>query len=203
MKRLLPLVTLLVSLQCFAQIPTPEQQRRIIDSINALPQGPVKTTLDIPVDSSTGKIKFTGVVQAPGKKSADILGSVNAAMLKSNAFVDKTIVISDTTTGEFTMRCTSPLQAANGGNLCFINYLLTVYTKDGRYKYILTNFVHEGCDRPGLPRMISTGELENALVSTAPNRGYYDNLLTTCKATAELVISEIKTDVLLNNDRNF
>jgi len=203
MKKFLSLVALLTSLQSFAQVDAYiKQQQHIIDSMNALPKNPVKTTLDIPVDSSTGKIKFAGVADAPGKKAAAILSSVNSALLKSNAFTDKTIVISDTATGEFTMRCKSEL-LTSFGSLCFINYLVTVYTKEGRFKYILTNFVHEGCDRQGLPPMKSTGELENAMVSTPGNRGYYDNMLTLSKTVAENVIAEIKAGVLKNDERNF
>ena len=116
----------------------------------------------LPLDPQTQRIAYEGVVPVPGVGAADLYA-------RAAAWVAKTYTPADTITrqpaqGELLVRGARPTvlyrpfqgvpRPVFAGA---VRHTLTIYVKDGRYKYQLTNLAHAA---GGTPNMNSGGALE-------------------------------------------
>ncbi len=117
-------------------------------------------TPKLPIDNSTGKIAYSGIVMVKDSASKDELFK-RAKICFVHLFKSSNSVIQNedkeagTIIGKGIIKVSvrTVTMILEGG---YINFTLTVVTKDGRYKYTCTDFVHEGTLY--LP---SVGNLEN------------------------------------------
>ncbi|MDB5272634.1 MAG: hypothetical protein JWO58_1001 [Chitinophagaceae bacterium] len=109
----------------------------------------------LPVDQGTGKITYLEVVDAAGVKAADLNKVVKEWATKQGFALkeeagDK-LVYAASTAVEY------PAVSGTGTEKGKVNFSLSVFCKEGKYRYILTDFVHEG----DVKTKATGGKLEN------------------------------------------
>lgn len=126
------------------------------------------TTPSLPIDSITGRITYTAIV------SVDSVSSKQQMYLRAREWFAKTyrsskdvIQMEDSVSGKIIGKAL--MQVYNKGlgmlhNSGYINYTISVFVKNGRYKYEVTNFYHTG-------QYISGGNI--------PDYGSCDNMINT------------------------
>jgi hypothetical protein len=165
----------------------------------------VKTTVTMPVDSLSNKITFSNVTLLPTQSTATIFLALRNWIATTSMVKDKKIVVADSSSNEITAECLAPLNA-QGGSMCFVNYSITFYIKPEKFKGILTNFTHVGCDRGSLLGVMpSRGDLDKMLiVNDSGNRKYYDNILNLSKEHANAIMeSFVKYVKSYSSNRDF
>lgn len=117
-----------------------------------------------PLDATTHRIAYEGVVQVPGATATELLARARAWMPKAYDQQNATLVRDDPASGELQLQGSRlthvyrdyqgiPRQIYAG----VVRHTLTIYVKDGRYKYVLTDLVHDAQHTAG---MQSGGALE-------------------------------------------
>ena len=124
----------------------------------------------LPTDETTKLISYTEVVTVNDSASKDELFSRTkscfAHLFKSSKNViqnedkDSGIIIGK---GNIKAYARALGNDYDGG---FVNFTITIACKDGRYKYVITDFVHEGTGS----KMPSGGNLENESARTWTNK---------------------------------
>lgn len=165
-----------------------------------------KTDIQLPIDTSTGKISFTGVVQVNNTKKETLFDRLRTLITSTSLIKEKNITVSDINTEEITAACKNPLILMDGSkpvSFCNITYSISLYLKDNKFKYSIRNFVHEGCVRgDGLNDMKSIGALENIITVDPGDRRYYDNVLRITKDQALKIADQLKT-AAVKNEKDF
>lgn len=105
-------------------------------SINLLGQ-----STEFPVDSVTNKITYSEVVTVSGASKAELFNRIkinlptNCKKVTENAAEGKYVVKC-----EIPMKYPAPMQGYNHEGV--VNYTVSITTKDGRYKYEITDLTH-------------------------------------------------------------
>ncbi len=105
--------------------------------------GQTATTNTLPLDPETKKITYSEVVQVDGAKKDDLYlkaknwATANGYKTKVDSKEEGKIV----TTGQYPVQYPSPVRGMNHSGV--VKFTLTVSSKDGRYKYELTDVTHE------------------------------------------------------------
>lgn len=107
-----------------------------------------KDTPDLPIDSLTGKITYTEVVYLDSLSDKNELFS-RAREWFAKAYKSSTNVIQmeDKENGKIVGKASLQVYHNAWGMTSeagYINYTISIYMKDGRYKYEITNFHHTG-----------------------------------------------------------
>ncbi len=109
----------------------------------------------LPVDAGTGKITYLEVVDASGASPED-LGKVVKEWATKQGFI-----IKEDATNKLVYDAFSVIEypGVSGSTLekGKVKFSLSVFFKDGKYRYILTDFVHEG----DVKTKANGGKLEN------------------------------------------
>jgi hypothetical protein len=126
----------------------------------------------LPLDPQTQRITYQGVVEVPGVSQADLYTRATAWLAQTYAPADApadALVTGQPSAGQLVVqgawraagRTTyqGVLRSSYAG---VVRHTLTIYVKDGRYKYILTNLAH---DAAGTPNLQSGGPLEQSKAS--------------------------------------
>lgn len=174
-------------------------------SIPAISFTQENTSVALPIDSATGKIVFADVIEIPDVSANKLFQLLRNWAVTNTVISDKAILVNDSTNHEITLHCKNELRTADGKSMCNISFVITLYNKEGKYKYLIKNLVHEGCYRgPLLGTMQSVGELERIINSDSQNRRYYDNILSCTKNNCEKLIASLKASVSTTaNESNF
>jgi hypothetical protein len=109
----------------------------------------------LPIDQGTGKITYLEVVDAAGVKAADINKVVKAWALKQGFALKEDgaekLVYDASTAVEY------PAVSGTATMKGKVKFSLSVFCKEGKYRYILTDFMHEG----DIKTKDNGGKLEN------------------------------------------
>jgi hypothetical protein len=118
----------------------------------------------LPIDPSTQRITYEGVVTVPGATQAELYKRAADWIASAYTEANATGQRQDPATGLLTLQGARPVVAHNlyegvmrSSYAGVVRHTLTIYVKDGRYKYVLTNLTH---DAVGTPNMRSGGPLE-------------------------------------------
>jgi hypothetical protein len=97
----------------------------------------------LPIDSTTHLITYTGIVQANGTQS-ELYSRAREWFAKTYNSAQSVIQMDNNSeiVGKALM------QVYDKGKCGFINYTISVFFKDGKYKYEITNLYHTGEQRP-------------------------------------------------------
>lgn len=114
-----------------------------------------ETPPDFPMDSTTGKITYTEVVKVDSTATKDELYS-RAREWFAKAYKSSTNVIQmeDKESGKIVGKAlTQVFYQAMKSNYSggYFHYTISIYIKDGRYKYEVTDFYHTGQASPHVP----------------------------------------------------
>ncbi|WP_177204894.1 DUF4468 domain-containing protein [Hymenobacter arizonensis] len=117
----------------------------------------------LPVDPDTGLVAYTGVVEVPGALQAHLY--TRAAAWVAEHYPAATSAVQDKETGKLIVQGTA-YPRAPAGFASSVTYTLSLYVKEGKYKYDFTGFRHEAKagDDVGL------GAFENEKVGNALTR---------------------------------
>ena len=104
--------------------------------------------------------------------------------------------------GSFPYR--SNIFIGNAASVGYINYTITIYVKDGRYKYEIANIIHEGAST-------SFGKISDleSFIKDKPSKGWrtkvFNDLKTQIDDYFNVLINELKSYMLkassINNDK--
>lgn len=96
---------------------------------------------DLPVDVETKKVTFTNVVDVSGA-TKDVLytRAKNLNMLRDNIKVDNKAEGTYSYKGQINVNYPAPQVGMKHAGK--VNYAVTIFVKDGKYKYTITDFVH-------------------------------------------------------------
>ena len=143
-----------------------------------------------PLSATTHRITYEGVVQVPGASQADLFARARAWVSQTYDQQNAQPTQQDAASGQIQLRGARLVQVyqtyqgvPRASYAGVVRHLLTIYVKDGRYKYVLTDLEH---DAQHTPNLRSGGALEQKRVSLFGYGG-----LGSYQAWAEL-----KTDAL-------
>jgi|SRR6478609_8322794 len=121
-----------------------------IGCFNAMAQ-----TTTPPIDQATQKITFAEVVEVSGSTKAVLYSRAKQlGILGANTKVDNAAEGIYSYKGEFQVKYHAPQPGLYHTGV--VNYVVTIYCKDGKYKYVITDFIHTSPKGNG-------GKLEGAL----------------------------------------
>jgi hypothetical protein len=155
----------------------------------------------LPIDSVTGKITYTKVVYVDSLANKQVLFS-KAREWFAKAYISSTNVIQmeDKESGKIIGKAKIQVYTKGlfGGNYPagFINYTISIFVKDYRYKYEITNFYHTGQDYTP-----DYGNCENMINSTAPEKKVYTQLLYQMDNNIKALIEDL-TSAMNSKDTN-
>lgn len=149
---------------------------------------------NLPIDPKTNLISYSEVVVLTDSAAKNELFS-RAKSCFAHLFKSSQKVIQNedkeagTIIGKGTIKAYARALGADfdGG---YVNFTITIACKDGRYKYILSDFVHEGTGS----KMPSGGNLENTSASTWTNR-QWNHMKSQIDADIKSMISKIKSEM--------
>ncbi len=118
----------------------------------------------LPIDATTQLITYEGVVPVPGVSQADLYARAASWVAKTYTATTTGVVQPDPAAGQLVVQGMRPavvykeyagvLRSSYAG---VVRHTLTIYVKDGRYKYVLSHLTH---DAQGTPNLKSGGALE-------------------------------------------
>jgi hypothetical protein len=111
-----------------------------------------------PIDPDTRLITYQGVVEVPGVSKADLYTRAHVWVAKAYRSANDVIQMQDKEAGQLIVKGLSRV-TSRGANAGVVRNTLTIYVKEGRYKYILSNLTH---DASAAPNVASGGPLEQA-----------------------------------------
>lgn len=100
------------------------------------------TFAQLPVDTATKKVTYSEVVEVPGA-TKDVLytRAKNLNMLRENVKADNKTEGTYSYKGKVAVKYPAPQVGMQHSG--FVNYVVTVFVKDGKYKYTISDFTHE------------------------------------------------------------
>lgn len=118
----------------------------------------------LPIDAATQLITYEGVVLVPGVSQADLYARATGWAAKTYTATTTGLVRQDPAAGQLAVQgmrlavtykeYAGVLRSSYAG---VVRHTLTIYVKDGRYKYVLSNLTHDALATPNLK---SGGPLE-------------------------------------------
>ena len=118
----------------------------------------------VPIDAATHRISYQGVVQVPGATQAELYRRARAWVGQAYTEQNAEITRDDSAAGELQLKGAQLVQTyqvfdgvPRGSYAGVVRHTLAIYVKDGRYKYVLTDLVHDAQHTPNLQ---SGGPLE-------------------------------------------
>ena len=133
-----------------------------ITPVNKLSDYDAGDAAPLPIDPQTNLITYQEVVQVPGMSQADLYARAAAWVAHTYNTTDQ--VTPHPETGELAIKGrrtvtlrTTYANVPRGSYAGVVHHTLTIYVKDGRYKYVLTDLTH---DATGVPNLHSGGPLE-------------------------------------------
>jgi len=102
----------------------------------------VQEAAPIPKDPTTGRYSLQGVVQAEGATSAELFARARAWVAQTYRSAQDVVQLEDASTGRLVAKGNFEIRGGLGMTVT-IWHLLTIETKDGRYRYTLTDFESE------------------------------------------------------------
>jgi len=103
---------------------------------------PPRSILNLPIDPETKKITFTEVVIVDSTTTKDqLFERAQDWFVKAYGSGKEVIQLADKELGKIIGKALIPF----GKDMGYIYYTISIYVKDGKYKYVLTDFYHKSC----------------------------------------------------------
>jgi hypothetical protein len=159
----------------------------------------------LPVDPRTHRITYEGVVRVPGTSQADLLARATAWVAQAYPLANA-VVTPGANAGQLVVKGnqiatfrTAYAGVARGSYAGVVRHTLTLYVKDGAYKYVLTDLVH---DATGIPNVRSGGALEKEKASLfgyagLGSRASWEELKTTATRNVRHLLATLQTAMTL------
>ncbi|QKG55522.1 DUF4468 domain-containing protein [Hymenobacter sp. BRD128] len=124
-----------------------------------------RDTEPVPIDAHTQHITYEGVVPVPGASQAVLYERARAWVTQAYPLSNAELVKQDPATGQLVLHGTRIVtlhqtydNVPRSSYAGVVHHTLSIYVKDGRFKYVLTDLTH---DAGATPHLNSGGPLEN------------------------------------------
>lgn len=129
----------------------------------------------IPIDTLTGKITYTDIISVDSSFTKDDLYYIATECFKTT-FVYSPIQVEFRDEEQGLISCKSVMKVyykSHGNDIPggYINFKLIIFIKDGVYRYIITDFIHNGV-MGGFGRVPTFGDCE-IMMNIKPDFEYY------------------------------
>lgn len=154
---------------------------------------------DLPVNDKTGKITYMEVVEAKGMKAAEVYKTLNEWCVSAGFKEIKKddVLLESTYSGSYQLDypSTKPGRTDKGK----VNFTVMVFGKDDKYRYIISDFVHEGLEGAASGSKLEAVQPECGKAGMVP--GNWTLIKNKTKAQLDTWIKEMKKKVLeVQND---
>lgn len=112
----------------------------------------------LPIDSETKQFTYQGIKEVANVSKSDLFSRAFEWVAQSYNSAQNVVQMQDKEAGKIIIKALHSV-SSKGYDAGTVSYTLSIYIKDGRYKYVLTDFIHKA---PILNKEIfSGGALEN------------------------------------------
>jgi len=118
-------------------------------------------TQNLPIDSTSNRITYTAVVDMPEATKDQLYIRANEWFARTYNSSQKVLQVQDQEAGKLIGKALSK-STLKGYDAGYIKYTISVFVKDGKYKYEVTDLTHE----KGSSSLGSGGALENSKAGT-------------------------------------
>lgn len=150
----------------------------------------------LPVDAQTGRIAFTEVVEVPGATQQQLYSRAYEWVVKAYNSANNVVQMQDKESGKIIIKGLTRV-SANGYPAGTVSHTLSIYLKDGRYKYVLTDFSHEA-PISSANKMLSVGPLEQpeaALFAMGSGKKYWQEIKKEVGNDARSLVAGFKANM--------
>jgi len=116
---------------------------------------------NLPIDSASHKITYTEVVDIPDAKKDQLYSLAKEWFARTYNSSQKVLQVQDLEAGKLIGKALSK-STLKGYDAGYVKYTISVFVKDGKYKYEITDLAHE----KGSSTLGSGGALENSKAGT-------------------------------------
>jgi hypothetical protein len=155
----------------------------------------------LPVDPTTKLITYEGVVEVPGVSKADLYTRAYAWIAKAYRSANDVIQMNDKEAGQLVAKGSMRVTARALGmdmDAGVVRHTLSIYVKDGKYKYVLTNLTHED-SRPKAP---SVGPLEREDLPFGMSKKVWANMKGEANRDARRLVGELQAAMTLKDAKD-
>jgi hypothetical protein len=154
---------------------------------------------DLPVNDKTGKITYMEVVESKGMKAAEVYKTLNewCVSVGFKEIKKDDALLESTYSGSFQLDypSTKPGRTDKGK----VNFTVMIFGKDDKYRYIISDFVHEGLEGAANGNKLEAVQPECGKAGMVP--GNWTLVKNKTKAQLDTWIKEMKKKVLeVQND---
>ncbi len=153
----------------------------------------------LPVNANTGKVTFMEVVEAKNLKAEELYKFLSDWLISKGYVSTKKddAGYEGTFSGNFILEYPSIKNGRNDKGK--VNYIFQIFGKDGKYRYIITDFVHEGLEGAG-----NGGKIENVQPECGKEKmvpGNWVLIKNKTKSHIESTLAELKkAELAFRND---
>jgi|WetSurMetagenome_2_1015567.scaffolds.fasta_scaffold92090_1 hypothetical protein len=138
----------IIAILFFTGVSHAQDEPKALTSIDSLGNWHLRVnSVMFPFDSTTGRITYTGIVEVKGLTSQQIYLRATEwfaqTFVSGKSVIDLDDAVSGKIIGKGNLSFTYKNLMVTSPGGC-VHFTITVLTKDGRYKYIITNLEHEG-----------------------------------------------------------
>lgn len=152
---------------------------------------------DLPIDPETNKISYSEVIEIEGVTKDELYKRAKSWFVTGTGASKLSLELEDEETGKLSGKVNASVSSKNPPAGMFevgvITNTVTLLVKDGRYKYIFTDFIHES---GGLDKVISSGPLEQkkttakAITGNMPTQYQWNQIK---KETDKRILSQVES----------
>jgi hypothetical protein len=155
----------------------------------------------LPVDPQTKLITYQGVVEVPGVSKADLYTRAYAWVANAYRSANAVVQMQDKEAGQLVAKGLTRITVRTMGmdmDAGVIRHTLTIYVKDGRYKYVLTNLTHED----SRPKAVSVGPLEGENLPFGMTKKVWARMKSDANRDAYRLVAELQAAMTLKGAKD-
>lgn len=155
----------------------------------------------LPIDPVTKLITYQGVVEVPGVSKADLYTRAYAWVAKAYRSANDVVQMNDKEAGQLVAKGNMRVTARALGmdmDAGIIRHTLSIYVKDGKYKYVLTNLTHED----SRPKAASVGPLEQENLPFGMSKKVWANMKDQANRDAYRLVAELQAAMTLKGAKD-
>lgn len=182
MKKLFLLLTLASPLVGLAQPATPPTPPKLADGT------------PLPYDADTHLLTYQGVVEVAGATQAQLYVRARDWAAKTSS-TNNASQPEGTTTDQVVTKGTWPVTISMLGMTYpagFVQYTLSIYVKEGRYKYVLTNLTHGSTGQGDGPAAAGPLEQANAQLIPMGGKRLWEGVRKQAHADAQQLVTDLQ-----------
>jgi hypothetical protein len=151
----------------------------------------------LPIDPTTKLISYEGVVEVPGVSKTDLYRRAYEWVAKTYRSANDVIQMQDKEAGQLVAKGLTRVYTKSIGmtvDAGVVRHTLTVYVKDGRYKYVLTNLTHEAGSAPNIH---SVGPLESQNLPFGASKKFWADVKQDANRDAYRMVADLQSAMTL------